>query len=253
MKDEDIDIGNLTGYLYLGTATGICLGLCAGIAIKESEFKKSALAKDAIISRQILIDGAKKDIHIPFSAYFEHKKRQRSSDAISGFQTNWNNSLPLNFELEDLILNRLNVSSLSSEQTAQKIISFVNQNIVYIEDIEGYLKSPIETIVEGSGDCEDSSLLAYTLLKRAGINTKLALCKPLPQSTNSGHVAVVISGNFGNGWNCNYQGTNWYFAETTGLLDSESTQKIYRKIGDSRDSTWTNYSISLLDTNIPKK
>jgi hypothetical protein len=94
------------------------------------------------------------------------------------------------------------------------MISFV-QGLDYIadEDEDGneieYPKYPIETLVDGGGDCEDTAILLASLIKAEGYGVAL-ICMP-------DHVAVGISGEGveGLGSYYEYDGKKYYYVETT--------------------------------------
>jgi len=71
-----------------------------------------------------------------------------------------------------------------------------------------YPRYPVETLVDGGGDCEDSSILAAALLSEMGYGTILIV---LP-----GHMALGIKGSdniFGAYYE--YNGDRYYYVETT--------------------------------------
>jgi len=65
---------------------------------------------------------------------------------------------------------------------------------------------PVETIVEGTGDCDDKSVLLAGLLSREGYNVSLLLFIP------EHHMAVGISGD-----RMPYRDTGYIYTETTGV------------------------------------
>jgi hypothetical protein len=80
------------------------------------------------------------------------------------------------------------------------------QSIPYQTPLEpGPPKFPIETIAEGTGDCDDKSLLLVALLSREGYNCSLFYFEP------ETHMAVGIAGENGAG----YRGTGYLFIEST--------------------------------------
>jgi len=77
----------------------------------------------------------------------------------------------------------------------KSIIRFV-RSIKYADDFQStgydeYPKYPIETLIDGTGDCEDSSILLASILQAAEIPTVLLLTK---SSVAPGHCAVGIVG-----------------------------------------------------------
>ncbi len=91
-------------------------------------------------------------------------------------------------------------------------ISFV-QSIDYAYDVDStgyseYPKYPIETLVEGNGDCEDMSMLLAGILREMGYG----VCYIVYDD----HIAVGIKGADDlPGTYFNYNGTRYYYVETT--------------------------------------
>lgn len=93
------------------------------------------------------------------------------------------------------------------------IITFIH-DLSYVRDVnlgyDEYPKYPIETLVEGAGDCEDTSLLMASLLTAAGLESVLVL--------SPNHMAVAIpcertEGSF------QRDGRRFCYLETTGPFD----------------------------------
>ena len=75
-------------------------------------------------------------------------------------------------------------------------------------EADEYPQYPIETLFNQKGDCEDMSILTAALLKEMGYNVVLIY---LP----SGHMGSGISLPDINGWSYKYNGTSYYYIETT--------------------------------------
>ena len=63
---------------------------------------------------------------------------------------------------------------LPDEAKLRRINDFVNRNIAFDDDISvwqqsDYWATPLETIGQGSGDCEDFAIIKYVALRQAGI------------------------------------------------------------------------------------
>lgn len=71
---------------------------------------------------------------------------------------------------------------------------------------DDYPKYPVETMVDGSGDCEDTVILLASLLKNLGRNSVLIY--------SPGHVGLGVAGNY-KGRYFEYKGDRWFYAETT--------------------------------------
>jgi len=100
-----------------------------------------------------------------------------------------------------------------SYQTVSFILSFV-QSLPYTEDdvttgADDYPRYPIETLVDGGGDCEDTSFLFAGIIKE--LNYGVCLVNP------PGHVAVGILGSETlPGIYYELDGKRYYYCETTG-------------------------------------
>ncbi len=114
------------------------------------------------------------------------------------------------------------------EEKANKILEFVHQ-YVYDKRSEGktnYVRFPLETIVEGNGDCEDLAILGAALMKAVNIEVAL-LHFPKQEGEEAGHIALGVVGNFKG--NClELNGKKYFCAETTGTnwQNKPSTKKI---------------------------
>ena len=106
----------------------------------------------------------------------------------------------------------------SEERRVNFVLAFV-QAIPYKKDEttgydREYYKHPIETLTEGVGDCEDTSMLFASIL--SGLGFKSALLD-LPGSALldlPGHLAVGVKGNF-QGYFVPYGIDKYYYCETT--------------------------------------
>lgn len=99
----------------------------------------------------------------------------------------------------------------SDYDNAMNVLTFV-QSLPYSKDadsegISEYPRYPIETLKDGTGDCEDKTILAAALLQKMGIDTVILL---LPD-----HSALGVSVPGASGVGYDYAGTTYYYAETT--------------------------------------
>ncbi|RLF59880.1 MAG: hypothetical protein DRN27_01340 [Thermoplasmata archaeon] len=123
--------------------------------------------------------------------------------------------------IQDLTLKILeiaNQNNYNNSETINLILSFIQKNIDYKEDIlskntEEYWKFPIETLVEKNGDCEDSSILFQSIIKNTDYDV-IMLFYIIDDET--GHLAsgVCIDENI-NGDVIEYKNKNYYYCETT--------------------------------------
>lgn len=80
----------------------------------------------------------------------------------------------------------------------------------YTSNYDEYPKFPIETLVEGGGDCEDSSILFTTIMEIMGYD--VILLNP------PGHMAAAVLGakDIPGWWYVGYNNNEYYICETTG-------------------------------------
>jgi hypothetical protein len=93
------------------------------------------------------------------------------------------------------------------------VLAFVQGHYLfdnYTSNYDEYPKFPIETLVEGGGDCEDSSILFATIMKIMGYD--VILINP------PGHMAAAVLGAKGisGWWYVQYNNNEYYICETTG-------------------------------------
>jgi len=123
--------------------------------------------------------------------------------------------------IQDLTFKLLEIAdqnNYNNSETINLILSFVQKNIDYKEDIESknaeeYWKFPIETLVEKNGDCEDSSILFQSIIKNTNYDV-IMLFYVIDDET--GHLAsgVCINENIA-GNIIEYKNKNYYYCETT--------------------------------------
>jgi len=99
----------------------------------------------------------------------------------------------------------------SKQDQVDFVLSFV-QSLPYTHDdvttgYDEFRRYAVETLIEGGGDCEDTTILVAAILR--GLGEKTALIFTL------GHIALGVSGNF-TGSSVTYNGTKYYYCETTG-------------------------------------
>lgn len=119
------------------------------------------------------------DVDIPKTHYHLKKHSSRSLSGLAEVQ---------NFFTEDLadaLLDMANEQGFDSVHTLNFVVDFV-QYMPYISDSEGdYNQYPIETVVVGGGDCEDTAILLLSLLHEMGYENAFLL-NPV------GHIAVGL-------------------------------------------------------------
>ena len=91
------------------------------------------------------------------------------------------------------------------------VLSFVQSLPYTLDDVttgyDEFRRYAIETLIEGGGDCEDTTILVAAILRGLGESTALIF--------TPGHIALGVSGNF-TGTSLTYNGTKYYYCETTG-------------------------------------
>lgn len=99
----------------------------------------------------------------------------------------------------------------SNQERIDFVLSFVQSLPYTFDDVttgyDEFRRYAVETLIDGGGDCEDTTILVAAILRGLGEQTALIL---IP-----GHIALGVSGNF-TGTSVNYKGTKYYYCETTG-------------------------------------
>lgn len=110
------------------------------------------------------------------------------------------------------IIKTINKNETDNIKKTKNILDFVH-NIKYkAHEKISYTKFPIETIIDGEGNCEDMTVLAYSLLKIAKIDTVMTLLTP--KSTEEYHILVGVQGNY-EGKFVTHNNEKYYLTETT--------------------------------------
>lgn len=100
----------------------------------------------------------------------------------------------------------------SDRDNMENVISFV-QSLRYVSDLEStgeqeYARFPLETLVDGVGDCEDMAILAATILHEMGYDVMLVI---LPD-----HMALAVACDEGcEGTYYDYGGRHYFYLEVT--------------------------------------
>ncbi len=140
--------------------------------------------------------------------YYSEKERYQTTD-YRGYILH-----PLDDAYVEALVYEFNIiqvdEGLSTENKTDLVISFI-QNLEYALDIETkakteYPRFPVETLVDGGGDCEDTGILMASLLGSMGYNVSLIF---LPD-----HLAVGIAVN-ATGAHWVYENVTYYYLETT--------------------------------------
>jgi hypothetical protein len=115
-----------------------------------------------------------------------------------------------------MLATKLNESASTKGYDAYDTVSFILafvQSLPYTSDLvttgyDEYPRFPVETLVDGGGDCEDTSILFATMTRILNYDT-IFICPP-------NHCAVGIWGKNLEGSYYTYQGKTYFYCETTG-------------------------------------
>jgi len=158
---------------------------------------------------------------IPEDKYFYYRNKQR----IPSYEQWGVYATPHDPVIQTIAQDVADTSLTTGEYPIYAAINFV-ESMTYQYDIEfnsnpEYPKYPIETIVDGRGDCEDTSFLMASVLKSLGIDTIILLF--------SDHAAVGVACDGCTGTSYIYKGKNYFFLETTGYEDNWELGGIWGK------------------------
>jgi len=140
--------------------------------------------------------------------YYSEKERYQTTD-YRGYLLH-----PLDDQYVEALVYEFNLiqvdEGLTEENKTDLVISFI-QSMEYVLDADSkglteYPRFPVETLVDGGGDCEDTGILMASLLEAMGYNVSLIL---LPD-----HLAVGVEVN-ATGTHWVYDNVTYYYLETT--------------------------------------
>ena len=99
----------------------------------------------------------------------------------------------------------------SQQNQVDFVLSFVQSLPYTLDDVttsyDEFRRYAIETLIEGGGDCEDTTILVAAILQGLGESVALIF--------TPGHIAIGVNGNF-TGTAFNHKGKKYYYCETTG-------------------------------------
>ncbi len=153
------------------------------------------------------------DMEITTSIYDYYKAKQRiitSDPTLYSIYITHPTDDEVMSSLASLIKEISIMKGFDAVEMAEFAISFV-RSIPYINDLESttydeYPRFPIETLVDGRGDCEDSSILLASILRELGIFPVLLI--------SHNHCAVGVSGEGGTDRTFfEYEGRKYYYVE----------------------------------------
>jgi hypothetical protein len=165
-------------------------------------------------------------LHIPDSlyAYYKNQPHWTNITSLKGYTLSDEDRLYLHDligQLKDTSGNK----NLAARNDYHNVVAFV-QGIPYALHTDpttgltttaanDYWKYPVETLVEGKGDCIDDAILAGALLKEMNYNVAIVL---LPQVSGepAGHAVVGIACDNCNGYYYPLDGKKYYYLDLTG-------------------------------------
>ena len=161
-------------------------------------------------------------LNISYDKYLWYKNRNinRSPQYISKeetktFITTYDDSIK---SLSNMLMNQIIQYGYNDIESINFVLSFVQQNIEYEDDgistnVSEYWKFPVETLVEGTGDCEDSSILFQSIIKNMGYDVVMIF---YIIDDETGHLSTGININDSlNGYAVTYNNMDYYYCETT--------------------------------------
>ncbi len=99
----------------------------------------------------------------------------------------------------------------SKQERIDFVLSFVQSLPYTFDDVttgyDEFRRYAVETLIDGGGDCEDTTILVAAILRGLGEKTVLIF--------TPGHIALGVSGDF-TGASVTHNGTKYYYCETTG-------------------------------------
>lgn len=101
--------------------------------------------------------------------------------------------------------------SWTKQDRVDFVLSFVQSLPYTLDDVttgfDEFRRYAVETLIDGGGDCEDTTILVAAVLRGLGEKTALIF--------TPGHIALGVSGDY-TGVSLTYNGTKYYYCETTG-------------------------------------
>jgi hypothetical protein len=170
----------------------------------------SAMALPPVLQKTYtwIFDGLPQTLEVDLStnAYLHYRTRPRTWSYSAYLSESAEYPIMANFAsaLEDAALLRTD----SEWERVRYAVCFV-QHFKYSDDTGGeYPRYPLETLVDGTGDCEDTAILLAAILDAWGLDCVLI--------SPPGHMAVGITVSGFEGTFYPYLGKRYYYIETTG-------------------------------------
>lgn len=152
-------------------------------------------------------------INIPGQEYYEYSLRDRTPNYASYVKSDDSSIKDLAYKLNEIAEKK----RFTQYEKAEFVLSFV-QNLEYLSDQETegvieYPRYPVETLVDGGGDCEDTAILFVSLIQTSILNFDGVL---LLFEGDPSHMAAGIWGDPSlPGTSYLFNGKYYYYCETT--------------------------------------
>lgn len=203
-----------TGYLIMSISTASILLVAIVISDSEVPYDPCLTDDDTIIEREYVFEGERFTIPIRMNE-------------VGGYHKNFTRQFSATFSaakyvtVDDPTIERLMsvigpmMDGMTNEEKAEALLRFVQFNIAYETDQEhfgqpDYNMFPVETLLEGSGDCEDTSILLKTLYDYIGLDSVMI--------SKVGHMMVGVAGDFSGNYvfkTFSFKSTRYYTVDTT--------------------------------------
>ena len=152
---------------------------------------------DGKITRNYLFSSSNQSWNFSAEQYVEEAKTFQHQDSIERYGRGFSKNSDIKPISEEIVSGRT-----TENAKLGAIFDFVSRNIIYQSDDEiSYLpqklrgaevpKTPVQTLVDKVGDCDDYSILAHKILYDAGINAGL-VGLGLSNETQDGHMILAV-------------------------------------------------------------
>jgi hypothetical protein len=153
-------------------------------------------------------------LQIPKDLYLYYRGMERAqTQDYSVYVTH-----PMDDDFVQSLADRLTSEALKRGFDAQEKAGFAAsfvQSLRYMEEDEEYPRYPVEMLVDGGGDCEDSSILAAAVLQAMGYDVVLLNFSAVAPD-GAGHMAVGVAlPPVAGGYSYEFEGDDYYYLETT--------------------------------------
>jgi hypothetical protein len=171
---------------------------------------KAATFADPMLSRQLSWSYQGKDftaeIAVPLAHYSHYQNKQRYYQNYAWYAGE-NPAYRLIGDIASALDSIATQQGFEGQDRLLFIIGFVQSIDYQLDPPTEYPKFPAETLVEGAGDCEDTSILLAAILHRLGY--------PVVLLSPPGHMAVGVGCPTCTGPGISYEGSEFHYVETT--------------------------------------